>query len=901
MAKILTVDERLDVVDYDFVGYLPSRLALLFVGFIKEVNDGEEENETPVLHLVMMDSTFNKERRCAILVHRGAGKTTLFAEYLILFIASFGYFPGFGNVNLMLYITDSIENGVKNLRRNVEYRYENSVFLQKMIPHKKIGIGINGAAYVDIKDFEESAAEQTAKFGGHKFTDIRLEFQNVKGDRLVVKGYGAKALSLDSRLYTDNGYSTIRDVKIGDKISGADGILTNVIEKSEIFHKPMYKIELMDGRAIKVSEDHINSVVVKENPHNTSRYEKRDLTTNELLSMNLYLERNKGEYISRENLIFIENCKPLELSRKDFPISPYVLGLLLGDGSMKKDGSVALHAHKDDMKEYLPFLNEYKLGSYYIDKRNTNVVSQSIKGLSKKIRELGVNVHGNYKFVPDMYKYGSYVQRIEILQGLMDTDGTICKNGRMSFCSNSERLARDVMDLVRSIGGSANILQSGIAYKIEIKINSIIFMLKRKRQRYVDGRSRNMVGIRSIFRIEDEPSQCIAVDNYEHQFITDNYVRTHNTGVRGSKEMGQRPTVAIFDDLFSDKDAESTTIIADVENTVYKAVSKALHPTIQKMLWLGTPFNASDPLYKAVGSGKWNVSCYPICEHFDSLTTKEEFKGSWEDRFPYEYVKAEYEEAMALGRPSDFYQELMLRISSEEERLIPDSNLVWYSRDSIMNNLGAYNFYILTDLGASDDKKADFSSMSVFAITPNRDIMLIDGWIGKVQFNVALNKMFEIAHQYRKNLMGVGVEISAQQKTFISTIQEKQIRENRYFTLLSKKGNSDLGIAPTTNKFIRFKEIQPLFAAHKIWVPTEMKNEPYMNEFLNELRGVSKTNANPKKLGTALHDDILDNFSMLGMIDIICPSEDQGNMIEYDDGVYHSDVESDSGNDSYSC
>lgn len=59
---------------------------------------------------------------------RGAAKTTLMSEYLILFIASFGYLPGFGNVDVMMYVSDSIENGVKNLRRNIEVRYDNSDF-----------------------------------------------------------------------------------------------------------------------------------------------------------------------------------------------------------------------------------------------------------------------------------------------------------------------------------------------------------------------------------------------------------------------------------------------------------------------------------------------------------------------------------------------------------------------------------------------------------------------------------------------------------------------------------------------------------------------------------------------------------------------------------------------------
>jgi phage terminase large subunit-like protein len=551
MTEAMHVDEYLDRVDYDFVGYMPSDEALMFVNFIKEVNDGSEENETPLVHLSMMDKAFNKKRRVAVMCQRGIGKTALFAEYLILFIAAFGYMPGFGKLDLMLYISDSIENGVKNLRRNVEFRYANSEFLQKLIPNKKIKVGYEGAGYVDISEYERQIA------GGRKFTDIRLEFENHRGDRLVVKGYGAK------------------------------------------------------------------------------------------------------------------------------------------------------------------------------------------------------------------------------------------------------------------------------------------------------------------------------------------------TGVRGAKEMGQRPTLAIFDDIVSDTDAESPTIIGTIENTVYKAVSKALHPTRQKMVWLGTPFNESDPLYKAVESGAWEVACYPICEWFDSTTTKEEFRGSWPDRFPYEYVKAEFDEAMKLGKPQFFYQELMLRINSEEERLIPDSAITWYSKESMMDFAHSYNYYITSDFATSEAKKSDFSVILVWAVNNNNDRMLVDGWIGKKLLSHTLNQLFSLVLKYKKyNLMGVGIEISAQQKAFISVIEEKQIRENNFFHLLSSQGSTEKGIKPITNKFQRFLNIEPMFSTGKIWFPKELKNDPFMTELLNELKLVAKTNENPKKIGKARNDDVLDAIGMMSQIEMIASGiETAAKTVKRNDGIYTSDVE----------
>jgi len=505
----------------------------MFVNFIKEVNEGSEENETPLVHLVMMDGVFNQKRRCAILCHRGIGKTSLFAEYLILFIAAFGTFPGFGNVNLMLYVTDSIENGVKNLRRNVEFRYANSNFLQKLIPNKKISIGTNGAGFVNVDEYESQAA------GGRKFTDIRLEFQNNRGHTLIVKGYGAK------------------------------------------------------------------------------------------------------------------------------------------------------------------------------------------------------------------------------------------------------------------------------------------------------------------------------------------------TGVRGAKELGQRPTVAILDDLVSDEDARSDTIIASIENTVYKAVSKAMHPKKQKLVWLGTPFNAKDPLYKAVESGAWHVSVFPICERFP--VPIEEFRGSWEDRFDYEYVTHEYEESIAVGLPEAFNQELMLRIMSEEDRLVQDDDIVWYKRQDVLENKENYNFYITTDFATSEKESADFSVISVWAYNNNGDWLWVDGTVRRQLMDQNIDDLFRFVSMYKP--MGVGIEISGQQGGFIEWIKGEMIRRNSFFNLARDVSHTGLsrkdGLRPTTNKMVRFMGVVPLFKMKKIWFPEDMKDSIQIKEAIDEIRNASAG------AFRSIHDDFLDTISMLMQMEAFKPGVTDN--LEYND------------------
>ena len=110
------------------------------------------------------------------------------------------------------------------------------------------------------------------------------------------------------------------------------------------------------------------------------------------------------------------------------------------------------------------------------------------------------------------------------------------------------------------------------------------------------------------------------------------------------------------------------------------------------MIWSGTPFNAGDPLYKAVESGAWTVNVYPVCEMFPC--EESEFRGSWPDRFDYRYVKQQYEKALLGGKIAMFNQELMLKIMSDEDRLIADGDIRYYSRAALLKNKSNYNFYI---------------------------------------------------------------------------------------------------------------------------------------------------------------------------------------------------------------
>lgn len=380
----------------------------------------------------------------------------------------------------------------------------------------------------------------------------------------------------------------------------------------------------------------------------------------------------------------------------------------------------------------------------------------------------------------------------------------------------------------------------------------------------------------------------------EYKF-TDNYIELVNksghhlgiklfgakTGLRGTKVFGKRPVIAVLDDLVSDDDAKSKAAMEAISDTVHKGVDYALDPTRRKIIFNGTPFNKSDVLYSAVESGKWEVNVWPICDRFP--VSKEEFHGAWEDRFSYEYVLDQYEASLAQGTISAFNQELMLRISSEDERLIQDDEIFTYPRSTLLGSRNRYNFYITTDFATKDDQKADYSVISVWAYNANGDWFWVDGICARQTMDKNIDDLFRLVAEYRPQQ--VGVETSGQQGAFINWLQKEMMERNIWFNFASDKGRKP-GISPTVNKLARFNLVVPLFKARKIFFPEEMMKSQIMGEFVSELKLATVKGLKSK------HDDCLDTISMLMYLTAWKPTEDIGMSVD-ESGRWQYDEEDD--------
>lgn len=357
--------------------------------------------------------------------------------------------------------------------------------------------------------------------------------------------------------------------------------------------------------------------------------------------------------------------------------------------------------------------------------------------------------------------------------------------------------------------------------------------------------------------------------------FTDNYLEFTNTeghmlgikmfgaktGLRGTKIFGKRPVLAVLDDLVSDDDARSKTAMNAIKDTVYKGVNHALDPTRRKVVFNGTPFNSEDILIEAVESGAWDVNVWPVCERFP--VSREEFKGAWEDRFTFDYIQSQYDQAVLTGKTAGFYQELMLRISSEEERLVQDEEIRWYKRAELLQQESSFNFYITTDFATSSKQTADFTVISVWAYNNNGDWFWVDGVCARQTMDKTMNDLFRLTQRYKPQ--SVGIEITGQQQGFIKWIQSEMMVRNIWFNFASSEKGGQPGIRPLIDKLSRFNLVVPWFKSGKMYFPEELKMSVIMGTFMGQIKLATANGLKGK-------DDCIDTISMLAYLNPWKPS-----------------------------
>lgn len=348
-----------------------------------------------------------------------------------------------------------------------------------------------------------------------------------KGNKIIIGDW--KGLPLDTEIPTLVGWSTISDLQEGDFIFDKDGNPTKILHKSEVHHNPCYKITFDNGDTIVADHEHrweVSFSTSKSSKYH-GEYRTEVMTTEEIAN---YLE-NLPEKRSSYDIPKIVNPRPLNLENKKLPIDPYVLGCWLGDGS-KHCGAIT-----NETNNVLAEIQRrgYSLGDDISSEDKTS--TYTVLGIYGKLKELNLI---NNKHIPDIYQRASYEQRLDLLRGLMDTDGYYNpKRKRFVMETSQEWQCYDFIKLLASLGIKST------KFDVTKKLNgkefheySINFSTRGlnpflMRNQNIEYPTRDACTYRNIDKVElvdTVPTQCLEVDSPSHTFLcTDKMLVTHNT------------------------------------------------------------------------------------------------------------------------------------------------------------------------------------------------------------------------------------------------------------------------------------------------------------------------------------------------------------------------------------
>ena len=407
-----------------------------------------------------------------------------------------------------------------------------------------------------------------AYFAKMNCTHLLADTPEYLRDKQMIKysSFGSNAHPYNQLVRTPNGIKQWGDIKVGDYLYSINGTVTKVVDIPIDEELDIYRITLRDGRTIEASEGHLWEVW-----KGSSKIKRKYLkTTKEIQNDIAYIREN-----SFESKYYIRNAGAIQYEEQNIPMNPYLLGLLIGDGSMSnKHTSCGNKLHFtstiEDMKFYGDFLNL----SYRTTDNRHHVIDYPNWGTI--VKQLGLDCKNSHtKFIPDIYKYNTYNVRLNILQGLLDTDGSCPLNGGCpTYCTVSNRLAEDVIEVARSLGINCNKRISynkyGSVYEVIFYTNIPIFKLPRKlnRQQNIVVRARDsFIGITSIEYVGKKKAKCVTVDRNDGLYLIGDFVITHNCkGVNATAAINNYANGLIRDWLM--KPVTMITTIDGVEQEV---------------------------------------------------------------------------------------------------------------------------------------------------------------------------------------------------------------------------------------------------------------------------------------------------------------------------------------------
>lgn len=351
---------------------------------------------------------------------------------------------------------------------------------------------------------------------------------------------GGKILALDGVILTPFGFKKCRDLNIGDAVNNPDGSIAHIIQLHPIRSLDKWTVYFHDGTKTEVAKEHLWlawKAQVRKKKNGKGCFGEKSAQIVETQELQRWLKRGISPLIPvcEEQRFNINYRWPSK-------IDPYLLGLLLGDGCIGHGNhGGGLSITSNDFEHLKRELVAYQYSVYKMQHSFRKESFQTLRKELKKLRLWGTYSHD--KFVPRQFLLSSSSSRLSLLQGLLDTDGTVDSRGQVYFTSTSKQLSEDVKFLVQSLGGTATLFEKRpfckvrgkkkwcrTAYTLYIKHRkeSSLFRLERKKERCRD----EGWMYRRIVKIEVKgkiTGRCVTVSHPNGLYLTNDFIVTHNS------------------------------------------------------------------------------------------------------------------------------------------------------------------------------------------------------------------------------------------------------------------------------------------------------------------------------------------------------------------------------------
>lgn len=385
------------------------------------------------------------------------------------------------------------------------------------------------------------------------FADFDRMTDGLHGGEMIViaarPGMG-KAQPLDAQVLTPWGFQRMGDIHLYDWVIGADGKACNVIGVYPQGEREVFEVTFSDGTKTKCCNEHLWFTQTRSERRRGSEGSVKSL---DIIRKTLIRPNSK----TSPNHV-VPTVKPVEfhqmLSDAQRPLNPWLLGALLGDGTLS-NGCVHFSKPERDVQDKVRRL--LPSGDTCVQASDDGMTIRIIraqrnnsKSSTKQIIDaFGLSVLSSEKFIPEIYLRADPETRFQLLCGLLDTDGYVTGNGTViEFATSSQRLANDVAFLARSLGAICSCAEPRIpsysykgeklkgqtSYRMNIWFEdvSVVPVTSEKHlRRWRISRRHVHKSIVSITPCGMEPCQCIAVDSKDHLYVTDDFIVTHNTSL----------------------------------------------------------------------------------------------------------------------------------------------------------------------------------------------------------------------------------------------------------------------------------------------------------------------------------------------------------------------------------